>query len=245
MSIPLWVIVALILWLLWCWVAHWIMKNPRSDISTGLVWRGFQIYARLCHHIHIQGQHHIPQGTEVGPLIVISNHTAGVDPILIQSACPFFIRWMMALDMRLEQLESFWTWLDIISVDRHGREVIATRQAIRHLAQGGVLGIFPEGTLERPPEHILPFLPGVGLIARKSNARVLLVIISGTPQSDPAWSSLWKPSYATIRFLEPVSYAGTQLKPAQIAEDLRRRLAGASGWPLLDEPDPAAIHNGK
>ncbi len=240
-----WLILLLGVWLLWSLFAHWIIHNPRGDIVTGLVWHAFRIYGRLFHHTTVLGREHIPTSSTPGPLIVVSNHTAGVDPILIQNACPFFIRWMMASDMQLASLEAFWSWLDIISVDRQGREVVAARQAIRHLAANGVLGIFPEGTLERPAEHILPFLPGVGLIIKKSKAPVLPVVITGTPQVDPAWASLWKQSSATVRFLEPISYADTSLKPAQIASDLRKKLSQASGFPLCDTPAPAAIDQAK
>ncbi|WP_410961928.1 lysophospholipid acyltransferase family protein, partial [Salmonella sp. SAL4359] len=85
-------------------------------------------------------------------------------------------------------------------VDRYGREIAAAREAVRHLQSGGVVGIFPEGNLERPPCHILPFLPGVGLIVHRSGAPVIPVLISGTPQIDPAWSSLWRRSRAVVQF---------------------------------------------
>lgn len=236
--IGFWAIIALAGWLLWGVVARWLSSAPREDFETALAWRLSQIYVRLVHGLRVEGVEHIPAGP--GPLVVVANHTAGVDPILVQSVCPFFVRWMMALDMRLPSLEWLWTWIDVISVDRGGREIVAAREAMRHLAEGGVVGIFPEGTLERPHEHILPFLPGVGLIVHRTGAAVLPVLICGTPQVDPAWSSLWRTSRARIRFLPRVDYASTGMRAAEITADLRSRFIEASGWPVCDAPDPLA-----
>lgn len=237
MSITAWIIAALVVWALWVVLAHWIGANPRGDPETGLAWRALRLYARVVHRLRIEGMENVPRGRRPGPLVVVANHTAGVDPILIQAACPFFIRWMMALDMRLPALEWFWGWVEVISVDREGREIAATREAIRHLREGGVVGIFPEGNLERPARHILPFLPGVGLIVHRSRAPVLPVLVTGTPQVDPAWSSLWRSSNATVRFLPRIDYTGSGLPAAAIAEDLRRRFVEASGWPPCDVAD--------
>jgi len=236
-SIAFWVIAALVLWSLWVVLAHWLSANPRGDPVTGLGWRLLRLYARVVHRLRVEGLENVPRARRPGPLVVVANHTAGVDPLLIQAACPFFIRWMMALDMRLPALEWFWVWVEIISVDREGREVVATREAIRYLADGGVVGIFPEGNLERPARHILPFLPGIGLIVHRSKAPVLPVVVSDTPQVDPAWSSLWRPSRATVRFLPRVDYQGSGLHSAAIAEDLRQRFVTATGWPRCDIVD--------
>lgn len=245
MPIAPWVIAALVLWLCWAWIARKIMDNPRGDFETGVFWRAIQLYARLVHRLNIRGIENIPTAANPGPLLVVSNHTAGVDPILVQSACPFFIRWMMAADMQIPALAGLWAWTEVIGVDRDGREIAAAREAIRHLRTAGVIGIFPEGNLERPAQHILPFLPGVGLIIHKTGARVLPVVIEGTPQVDPAWSSLWKRSRATIRFLPVLSYDDADMRAGDIAADLRARFLEASGWPACDEPDTRRDNKGK
>lgn len=240
-----WLIVALVLWLCWAWVAHRLVDNPRGDVETGLIWPFVQMYVRRVHRLRVEGREHIPAERDPGPLIVVANHTAGVDPLLIQSTSPFFVRWMMADDMQIAGLGWFWRWVRVIGVDRQGREIAAAREAIRHLHDGGVIGIFPEGTLERPARHILPFLPGVGLIVHKSGARVLPAIIDGTPRVDPAWSSLWRSSHASVRFLPMVDYSASGLRPAAIADDLRSRFVEASGWPACDEPDTERLGSGK
>lgn len=217
--------------LAWAYISAWLMDNPRGDVDIGLAYRAIQIYAWLIHRLRVNGREHQPANRHPGPLIVVVNHTAGVDPVLIQAACPFEIRWMMAAEMRLPIFEWFWSWARIISVERQGREVAAAREAIRHVKAGGVLGIFPEGGIERPARRLLPFIPGVGFIIAKTGAPVLPAIIEGTPDTDPAWGSLWRLSRASLTFHPAINYKDSGLSPAEIAADLHRRFEEWTGWP--------------
>ena len=211
-----------------------IFRNPRGDFETGFAFVIGKIYVRSVHALRVRGRNRIPDGPSPGPLIVACNHTAGVDPMLVQAACPFMIRWVMAEDMRVPGLEWFWKWWDVIFVDRARPESLGFRAALRHLKRGGVIGIFPEGGLERPPRRILPFQRGVGLLVRRTGARVLVVTIDGTPQVDPAWASLWHMSRSVVHVREMVDYSDRDLTPAEITEDLRRRFLVHTGWPAND-----------
>jgi 1-acyl-sn-glycerol-3-phosphate acyltransferase len=172
-----------------------------------------------------------------GPLIVVANHSAGVDPILVQCGMRGHIRWMMDRQMMLPALEWLWRHQRVVPVDVEGGDARAALVAIRHLREGGVLGVFPEGRIARPPERLLPFMPGVGVLVAKSGARVLLCWISGTPKRERAFESLFATSASRVHFLELIHYP-PRTRPSAIVEDLRQRLARASGWPTVeDEPD--------
>ena len=165
---------------------------------------------------------------------MVANHTSGADPLLVQAALPFEPRWLMAEDMRVERFDGFWAFSRVIFVSREGGELAGLREALRHLRAGRPLGIFPEGNIERPPRRILPFRPGVGFLVARGRARVLPVIVDGTPQVDPAWASLVKRSRSTVRFLPVVEYAASGLDAEGINADLRRRFAEATGWPTSE-----------
>src|SRR5438128_727908 len=81
------------------------------------------------------------------------------------------------------------------------------REAIGHLRAGGVVGIFPEGGIERPPRQVRPFLAGVGLFIKKTKARVLPVVIQGTPVVDPAWASLKHFSHSQVDVKPMIDYS--------------------------------------
>jgi 1-acyl-sn-glycerol-3-phosphate acyltransferase len=231
----LWVILAvatLALIALWCRV---IMENPRREFAAGMLWHLLRLNARHMHRMQVRGK--VPDVEFAGPLILVSNHTAGVDPLLIQAACRFEVRWLMATDMRVRALEWLWNYAHIIFVDRSGRDSMGPREAIRHVKAGGVLGIFPEGGLERPPRTIKPFMAGVGLIIKRTGAPVLPVVVDGTPIADVAWASLVRRSRAVLTIQEPIRY-GPEWGAEAITEDLRRRYVQWTGWPANDEPDP-------
>lgn len=215
---------------LWALVAHWVLDNPTGEPQGGIVWRLFRIYSRVVHRLRVEGKGNIPRQRDAGPLIVVCNHTAGVDPVLVQAVCRFKIRWMMAADMQLDHMAWLWEIGDVITVHRGQRDMKAAREAIRHLERGGVLGIFPEGGIERPPRRIMPFVPGVGLVIRKTGARVLPVLIDGTPQVDPAWASLWRTSKSVVKFGEIVDYSDSPMSADEITKDLERRYREWSGW---------------
>ena len=225
------------------WLGRAIFDNPRGDFESGFAILAARLYVSAIHALRVRGQKRLDGlGREIGtsePLIIISNHTAGLDPVLIQAACPFYVRWLMAQDMRASVLEWFWTWGDVIFADRERRDSGGLRTALRHLKHGGGIGIFPEGALERPARQLLPFQPGAGLLIKKSGARVLTVTIEDTPQYDPAWASLWHMSRSRIHFREVIDYTQTDLDPAGIADDLRHRFVNYLGW-ATNETEPAA-----
>ena len=132
-----------------------------------------------------------------------------------------------------------WVWRthDLIAVDRENPDSTSLREAIRHVKGGGAVGIFPEGRITMPPREIRPFLPGAGLIIARSKAPVLLVWVSGTPDTNKMKESLFTRSHAHIEFLGRFDFAGER-DPAKIVETLRRAIHDASGWPLNDEVLP-------
>ena len=209
-----------------------LSRNPRNDPMVGLLIVAMKVFAALVQRARYFGREHITRQMHPGPLIVVSNHTAGADVPLIQAVCPFEIRWMMARSMQVEFLQWFWEWARVIGVDVSGRDSAALREAIRHVEGGGVVGIFPEGGLERPARQIMAFQAGVGLLIKKSGAKVLPVVIDGTPQVDPAWASLWRFGRARVRFFEPIDYAASGMSASEIVADLQKRYMEWTGWTL-------------
>jgi len=221
-----------------------VQNNPRGEFNAGVIfWLGRR-YNTWVHALRVRGREHAPTERHPGPLLVVANHTAGIDPVVIQADLPFFIRWMMAADMRAPVLEWFWTWWQIIFVDRANADGQAVREAVRELKSGGVIGIFPEGALERPPRQVLKFQDGVGLIIRRSKARVLPVVVDGTPQYNPAWASLWHRSQTVVRFYPVIDYADSGMSAREIADDLRARYLQWTGWPANDAAEPWREENG-
>ncbi|MCW5766288.1 MAG: 1-acyl-sn-glycerol-3-phosphate acyltransferase [Phycisphaeraceae bacterium] len=213
-------------WVLFALACRRIMHNPRGDALSGIGWHFARQYARWYHWLRVRGRGNIPPEPPIDgrPLIIVSNHTAGVDPILIQSTVPYFVRWVMAADMQGHGLDALWKYLEVILVNRNGQtEVAGMREAMRHLKAGGALGIFPEGRLQTERGRLHPFLHGLGLLIARSNALVLPCVIAGTPMRDTAWASLWAPSRSRLWIMPVIDYPALGVKPGDIAADLQAR----------------------
>jgi 1-acyl-sn-glycerol-3-phosphate acyltransferase len=222
---------------LWC-------REPRfrgGDVVAGLVLRAIQVYARVLHGLRATGLEHVPrdrtpEGKGARPLLVIANHTAGVDPLLIQAAMPFEARWVMARDMRVAWLDEVWAFARVIFVDREGEGAAGLRDALAHLKAGLTLGVFPEGAIERPRGRVLPFQPGIGLLAGRSGALILPVVIEGTPHASTAWGSLIRPSRSRVRFLPVIDPKAAGVSAGDLAAHVRRVIVDATGWPAHEWP---------
>jgi 1-acyl-sn-glycerol-3-phosphate acyltransferase len=230
---PVFVIILIAAWLVFALFCRWISVGvPRPGVlSIGLFFRFIQVYARLVHRLEVRGREHAEQcDREVGPLVVVCNHTAGVDPALVQSAMVREVRWMMAKDMMLADYAWAWEWLRIIAVDTKARaDTNSVRDAIRHLKEGGVLGLFPEGGIERPARQFRPFMAGAGLIIARTRAPVLPVFITGTPDVPQAWESLWTRSHASLT-IGPVMRFPPTHGVEEINRDIRAWFERVSGW---------------
>jgi len=238
-----WIVVAAMAWLAFAGVARWMLRtSPRSqsDVATAIAYRLLQVYVRVYHRLRLEGRENIPRSRTAGPLIVVSNHASGVDPLLIQAVCPFEVRWMMAEEMRLPWLEPVWQWAGIIFVDRTQKQTMGARVAIRGLQSGGVLGLFPEGGLERPPRRIQPFLHGVGLLVARTRAPVLPIVIEKGATGRSAWASLIRPSRSRVRAMPMLRYEDRSMRAEEITEDLHRRYLEWTGWPAATEQASAA-----
>jgi 1-acyl-sn-glycerol-3-phosphate acyltransferase len=234
--------IGLEIWM-WAGLAGWgalallareLSGGPRENAEWMMAWVLVRAYSRLVHRVRIEGREHIPKWKEgdppPGPLVIVSNHTGGVDPVLIHSACAFDIRWMMTREMMMPTFGRLWAWMEIIPVEQDGRDAASLRAAIRDLRAGGVVGIFAEGGLERPARQIMPYQPGVGLIVLRGKARVLPVVIDGTPTAERAYMSLLMPSRARVRFLPVREYGESGLGAPEIARELEEEAARELGW---------------
>ena len=103
---------------------------------TGLV-------ANLTLKIEIRGMDNIPRS---GALIVTANHIGWVDPPLLRWAIGRRVRYMAKIELFTWTISGLAVRLfDAFPVRRGGRDRVALRRALRLLASGEVLGMFPGG----------------------------------------------------------------------------------------------------
>lgn len=129
----------------------------------------------------VDGLEHLPP---TGPYIVAANHHNYLDAIVLATAVPAPVRFLvMPRVWKATPLHPlFHRHIGSIAIDVARPDVGALRRALAALEGGEVIGIFPEG-----PYSVRGCLergrPGVALLALRSGAPVVPVGISGTYQA--------------------------------------------------------------
>jgi 1-acyl-sn-glycerol-3-phosphate acyltransferase len=210
-----------------------LAKCVMGDGPSAILWLINKVYVHWVHHVKTEGCDIIPKTVHPGKLIVVCKHQSPIDPLLVQSACRFKIRWLMAKEFMVPSLDFVWKYSEVIPIARDGQDATGLRVALRYLKQNGVIGIFPEAGIKQPREAIHPFVEGVGAMISHTGAKVLLVTVDGTPMNDEMGDALFEQSHSTVRFIELIEYPESATK-SEITSDLRSRLSQATGWSLVN-----------
>lgn len=206
--------------------------DPLPEIRGPLrmLYWAFQVYCSAWHQLRSEGYAPLP---ESGPAILISNHTCGIDHMLLQASSRRLLGFMIAR----EYFESRWlrricSYIGCIPVNRNGHDVAAIRAALRALDQGRVLPIFPEGRIVPASGRRLGEMrPGVAYIAIRARVPVVPAYIVGTPRTDEILEALVMPSRALVVFGEPIDLseftphqAGNKAVQAEVSARFERTL---------------------
>lgn len=184
-----------------------LREASKSNVERRLLPRVAQAVNRLfCRTYHKVETIQAPQLPRSGPAILVCNHVSGLDPLLIQSTCSRLIIWMMAREYyEVPSLTWLYKLVEAIPVDRSGRDLAATRAALRALNDGRVVGIFPEGRIETD-QDLLPFQTGVALMAIKTKVPVFPAYLDGTQRGREMVDAVAHPNRAAICFGPPVEF---------------------------------------
>ena len=125
----------------------------------------------------VEGLENIPSE---GAFVLCCNHLSARDPIFvgihIRSRA---IHFMAKSELfRLRPVATVLKWLGAFPVDRGHSDLNAMRTALKVLADGHGLGVFPQGT-RSPDNSPTPMLNGVSLIAMRAGAPVIPAYIDG------------------------------------------------------------------
>ncbi len=136
-----------------------------------------------------------------GPLLVVANHQSNVDPPLLAVSLRRRLFFMAKRGMFKGPVAPFLKAYGAYPLNRDGHDVAALKWSLRLLGDGGALVIFPEGT--RSTRGLIPGLPGVGLLAVRSQAPILPVAITGTGHLGGLWRLLCPTGKITVTIGEP------------------------------------------
>jgi 1-acyl-sn-glycerol-3-phosphate acyltransferase len=198
-----------------------------------VIWLGARIYFR----IRFEGTEHIPRS---GPLLIVPNHVTYADPVLatIPVRRPVYYMAWNAL-FRVPGLSWLIRRLRAFPVDIDAADAGATRTAVRLLAAGEAVMIFPEAG-RSPDGRVQRFRPGAFRLACSLGVPVMPVTIAGGHECWPPTRRLPRPGRLTIVY-HPLITPSSDGDVKQAARELARRVHAVvcSGLPDSQRPDPA------
>jgi 1-acyl-sn-glycerol-3-phosphate acyltransferase len=194
-----------------------------------LVVRGGKVftraYASYFHNLEVLTPCPIPAE---GGGILVCNHTSSLDPVMLQAACPRVIIWMMAKEYgQVFGLRWFFNAIEPIPVERSGRDMAATRAALRALKDGKILGLFPEGRIAKTRD-LLEFQTGVALLASKSDVPIYPAYLDGTQRHKGMMEAFLRPNHVTLAFGQPFRLEEAEGRDGLAAATARIRSAVGS-----------------
>jgi 1-acyl-sn-glycerol-3-phosphate acyltransferase len=167
-----------------------------------------------------------------GGYVLAGNHVSYLDPALLWCVTPrpvHFIAKQELFDTRiigwgLSRVYAF-------PIHRGTADRVAIQRATELLKAGEIVGIFPEGTRQKPGESsdLGEAHEGVAFIAMRAGVPVVPVGISGTDKALPKGAKLPRFPRVTIRFGEPVlaeqfSEGGRKERTAAMTAEIMRRI---------------------
>jgi 1-acyl-sn-glycerol-3-phosphate acyltransferase len=133
-----------------------------------------------------------------GGVLVLSNHLADIDPIIVQLASKRPVYFMAKSELfEMKGVRYLLKLFRAFPVKRGEPDRSALKHAINLLKAGCAVCVFPEGELSEDGD-LLPLKPGVALIVRQAQVPVICLGIVGSNRVMPYGKLIPRPAFKTI-----------------------------------------------
>ena len=198
---------------------------------------------RRRYDIRIHDGHHVPQ---TGPCVIASNHVGLLDGPLLAAFAPRAVHALTKKEMFEGRTGAFLRAVGQIPLSRYDADPAAIKDCLKVLREGGVVGIYPEGT--RGDGELSHFHTGAAYLALATGAPVVPLVVFGTREpgggtdSIPARGARFDFVYGPPVYLEQQPWPRTQAEVRRTAAFMRNRfvehLVDAKGRTGRELPGP-------
>lgn len=202
--------------------ADW--EARRQFLRFLIRWIGFTLLAKL---ESVEGVENVPAR---GPAILMINHIAFIDPIVVMHVLERNIVPLAKLEVYDYPVVGIFPKMwGVIPVRREEFDRRAVQQVLEVLKAGEIVLVAPEGT--RSP-RLSQGKEGVAYLASRSGVPVVPVAIDGT-EGFPAFrtSRIWREPGARLRFGRPFRYRQEFQRPAR---EMLRKMTDEAMYLLAD-----------
>jgi 1-acyl-sn-glycerol-3-phosphate acyltransferase len=160
-------------------------------------WCGFRFLYSVYFRWKVYGSEHVPR---TGPVILASNHSSFLDPMLVGAGLPRAINYLARENLfRFPVLGWILRRWQAVPVNREGGGAKGLKAILDRLLGGGAIILFPEGT-RSPDGKLQPARSGIGLTVIKSTAPVVPVRVFGTFEAYNRHMRFPRPRRVTVKY---------------------------------------------
>ncbi|ETB10428.1 1-acyl-sn-glycerol-3-phosphate acyltransferase [Mycobacterium avium subsp. silvaticum ATCC 49884] len=214
---------------MWYWLFKYVLLGPLLS---------------LLGRPKVEGLEHVPSS---GPAILASNHLAVMDsfylPLVVRRRITFLAKseYFTGTGLKGWFQRWFFTAVGQVPIDRtdadSAQAALTTAQQV--LAQGKLLGMFPEGT-RSPDGRLYKGKTGLARLALQTGVPVIPVAMIGTNVVNPPGSNMLRFGRVTVRFGKPMDFsrfeglAGNRFIERAVTDEVIYELMGLSGQEYVD-----------
>lgn len=214
---------------MWYWLFKYVLLGPLLS---------------LLGRPKVEGLEHVPSS---GPAILASNHLAVMDsfylPLVVRRRITFLAKseYFTGTGLKGWFQRWFFTAVGQVPIDRtdadSAQAALTTAQQV--LAQGKLLGMYPEGT-RSPDGRLYKGKTGLARLALQTGVPVIPVAMIGTNVVNPPGSNMFRFGRVTVRFGKPMDFsrfeglAGNRFIERAVTDEVIYELMGLSGQEYVD-----------
>ena len=114
-----------------------------------------------------------------GKVLLAGNHTKWLDPVMLVGVCRRQVHFLAKEELFHGLTKFIVTGMGCISVNRKIHDKNALNGAINYLNNNLCVGIFPEGTINRTNNTVMPFKIGAVKACSDTNSTLIPFVITG------------------------------------------------------------------
>jgi len=154
-----------------------------------------------------------PSRVGVTGAVIVANHRNSLDPFFLQLASGRRVHWLVASEYFKNPLFGpVLRTFQAIPTTRSGSDSASLKTAIRLVSEGRLVGMFPEGRINRSSKPILKIRAGAGLVATKANCPLLPCWIEGAPRGWDVWSGWFMAAHIQVYMGLPLAAPAMEQK---------------------------------